>query len=259
MSSIEYISPAGRRIVLAGPGDWTLGIDAENGLSGMVGGATAATVTAVGVPGALPTGVVVSPMTGTLLLNVAAGRGRTADEIVAEVNREFSAVEDGTLIFTRDASTLGPVSCRVRLGGPIALPQVWLEEEATAEVTVPLIAHRGVWACAPSSATGTVAVVNWGDTMLWPTLGWRQACTVTLPSGVQVSLPVPRDGRWRQCSLDPHTSHEVTREDGTVDDDLSRRTRGLLLDEGVPIGKQRDYRVSGGRLSWQIEVLNPWR
>lgn len=255
-----YVSPSGRVIDLVAPGDWVRAL-AYGGVVGMVGTKTATTSQAVSVPGQTPTSFQTKEMKGQLTFLVMDSPGRASvDELVSEINREFSPDVYGTLILDRPGS-VGRLSTPVRLDGPIDFPSSFLGAgDPDVEVKVPLVSDEGLWSQSSTSVTGTVTVTNIGDEFLWPSVQWTANSTLELPSTAVVSLPVPGDGQPRVMSLDPYTSHEVARLDGTVDAELSMLMAPMLLAEGVPQHQSRTYRTTGGAVvQWACQFLNPWR
>lgn len=258
MAQMWYVSPNGTHIDLVKPGDWSRRI-AYAGITGMIGKKSASTSVVVNRPGQSVHGFRTMEMTGVLTLNVHSGVEGSADELYSELVREFDAELPGMLFVRRES--LGVLVTRVRLNGEIAWPDSWLDAgDNDLQVAVPLISDDGVWETMPLSGTGDVTVANGGDEFLYPTVAWSNNVTVTLPSGVDVPLPEPVDGEIRRLSLDPYTSHEVLRQDNTVDEELSEITAQLLLGEGVPRHQSRQYAISnGGTIEWSLKYLNPGR
>lgn len=258
MGQMWYVSPNGVQIDLVKPGDWSRRI-AYAGIDGLVGKKTASVSTAVDVPGQRVTGFRTVEMSGSLNLQIVSGVEGSVEDLHAELVREFDAELPGTLFVEREST--GVMSTRVRLNGEIAWPDSWLGDgDNDLTVTVPLVSDDGVWETATLGQAGTIDVVNAGDAFIYPWLVWSNNVTVTLPSGVVVPLPAPADGALRRLSLDPYTSHEVLRQDGTVDEELSAVTAGLLLGEGVPRRETRRYVTSGGaRIEYALKFLNPGR
>ena len=258
MEQMWYVSPNGVQIDLVKPGDWSRRV-AYAGVSGLVGKKTASVSTAVDMPGQRVTGFRTTEMTGVLTLHIAEGEEGSVDDLYSELVREFDAELSGTLFIQRDS--VGTMSTPVRLNGEIPWPDSWLGTgDETLSVDIPLISDAGVWESMVVSQSGVVTVTNPGDVFVYPSVTWSNNVTVTVPSGVAVPLPAPADGALRRLSLDPYSSHEVLRQDGTVDEELSAVTAGLLLGEGVPRRETRRYVTSGGaRIEYALMYLNPWR
>lgn len=256
MSEMVYISPNGVVIDLVKPGDWSRRI-AYAGVSGLVGAKSSSALTAVNVPGQVPVGFRTTEMKGTLMLQVVGSATESVDALVSEVNREFVSDEYGTLILARDSAPR--LSARIRLDGAIDFPKSFLDSgDVDAEVGVPVICDDGCWETDVLTGSNSVTVTNPGDVFIWPSVVWKGAGSVALPSGAVATLPTAPD--WRRLSLDPYTSHEATSLDGTVDDGLSDLTAQLLLGEGVPQKQSRTYLTEGQvRLEWNTKYLNPWR
>lgn len=256
MSEMVYVSPNGVVIDLVKPGDWSRRI-AYAGVSGLVGAKTSSPLTAVNVPGQVPVGFRTTEMKGTLMLQVVGGPSESVDALVSEVNREFVSDAYGTLVLSRESAPR--LNARVRLDGAIDFPKSFLDSgDCDAEVGVPVICDDGYWATDVLSGADSVTVTNPGDVLIWPSIVWKGAGSVALPSGAVVTLPNAPD--WRRLSLDPYTSHEVTDMSGTVDEPISDATAQLSLGEGVPQRQSRTYLTEGQvRLEWKIGYLNPWR
>lgn len=260
MSKMTYVSPSGKVIDLVAPGDWVRAL-AYGGVSGLVGTKTASTAQAVSVPGQVALSHQTNPMKGELTLLVVDSPAAEIDWLVAELNREFSPDAYGTLVLDRPQS-VGRLSARVRLDGPIAFPKSFLGAgDADDEVRIPLVSDEGLWSLDPVSATGVVTVTNVGDDFVWPVVTWSAESEIVIPSGTTVGLPAAGDGGPRRVSLNPFTSHEVTVvSTGEVDEALTEHLSLEPLGEGVPRGKTRTYHLEGdAALSYSLQFLNPWR
>lgn len=255
---IYWTGPTGRVLDLLAPGDWIHSI-AWAGLTGMVGQVSTTALTAVGVPGHTPVDHPIQPMLGELLLHVVPDGVRSVEEITAEIRGEFSQTTPGLFQMVRDHAA-SSLSVAARANGPIPPPVEILDDADYAELKIPIIGDAGLWKHSPLSAAGTVEVTNAGDAFCWPVLEWWGPATVVLPSGLAVPLPWMTGDGHRRVSTDPWTSHEITRVDGTVDEQLSAGSGRWPLAEGVPVGQRRTYTVTGdARLIWQLAVLEPWR
>lgn len=255
---ISWMGSTGRVLDLLAPGDWIHSI-AWAGLSGMVGQVATTALTAVGVPGHTPVAHPVQPMLGELTLHVVPDSQRSLDQIAAQVRREFSQTVPGLLVMERDHAA-SDLSVPARAGGPIAPPPETLDDADYVEMKIPLVGDQGLWRHSPLADTGQVTVTNAGDDFCWPVVEWWGPASIELPSGLTVALPwTAGDGRLR-VSMDPFTSHEVVHEDGTVHEQLTAGSGRWPLAEGIPVGQQRAYTLSGdARLIWQLAVLDPWR
>lgn len=252
---IWYITPDSRQIDLLKDGDWFRSI-AYGGITGLVGSVTATTVSAVGVPGETITNNQIPKMTGELTLHIAAGRNfPPVADAVAEVRKGFNPKRAGVLVL--DMENGNPVvSTEVRRNGVIAPPAEVLDGASYTEVKVPVVSHLGGWLEDMHVSQGNVTVTNNGDGFIYPKIKVNSAGSITLPSGQSYNITAPAGS---MISLDPYTSHEVIRPDGSVDDAASALTEVMNLGEGIPEGESRNYVTTGGiHLAWQSLILDPW-
>lgn len=252
---ITFIPATGERLVLLQPGGSDTDIS-YGGISGMVGEFDVSTKNAVGMPGQVVTTRNLKPMKGTLEILGDTRGGRTIEEIESQIRQAFTQDEEGVLVLERDSRPR--LRCRARADGAIPPPREVLEDAQDTELKVSLIADIGAWYRDRVSQSGTVTITNTGDIFLWPTIAWESAGTLTLPSGLVYSLPAVSG--LHRLSLDPFTSHEVLRPDGTVNEAATALTEVMWLGEGVPKGQTRTYKTTGGvRVEHALIIRDPWK
>ncbi|WP_306592881.1 hypothetical protein [Corynebacterium striatum] len=250
---IRYVSPDGCAWELTGR-EWVAGIK-SGGIDGLVGDGDDVVVTRVGDVGQTLDYFQPKPMTGSLMLYLRGGEGKTVGEVWGELRQGFSRTRHGVLSVETQSQVLRAL---VRLSGPIPAPKDDPSSESVMkDVQIPLVADTCGWWTDLQYASNDVTVTNWGDLTVWPQIAWDgPGGEVILPSGAKFTLPAV-SGK-RTLSLDHGQAGLITDEHGAVDYALRKSMRGVLP-EGVPAGETRQYKVpSGARLEWRIGVLSPW-
>lgn len=252
---MRYVTPDGHEITLIKAGSHPQAI-AYGGITGFVGNPAASSATAVGVPGETLTNWNIPKMTGELTLNIDYGpEFPPVEKIASLIRRGFHPTREGTL-FLDPEDGRPEYSTPVCRNGIIAPPVEVLSEASYAEMKIPLQSRIGGWLEHSSLQTGTVTVTNHGDAFLWPEIYIHGPSSIKLPSGITYTLPnLP----GATLSLDPYTSHEVTLDDGTLDDAASALTSKMFLGEGIPELSSRTYTLTGdATLISRTFVLDPW-
>lgn len=147
----------------------------------------------------------------------------------------------------------------LRLAEPIPdLPSVdpaGYEEFTQAVVSDP---HHPYWRRTHVYDQRTFTVTNAGDHETWPRVRWKQGGTVTLPSGVALTLPTV--GEWRTIFLDPFESLCVLDDKNRLDRALWRQLRHKVYPEPIPVGEVRTFGIpAGAQLIVDERVDDPWR
>lgn len=238
---LDWISPDGRSWRVIGDRHAPVIVEAET-VEGLVGQATDSPVTPVGVPGQRvdPRDQIIGPIEGSVTAVVL-----DVDSWPA-FRASFSTTRQGTLrlITPRRVWRLP-----ARLSAP--LPSPGTRPRRGARIQVGLVADGGLWLTS-AAATGPVPVTAWGDAPVWPAVRWREAGSVTLPSGARVDLPALGGGVW-------------TLPLGRASGGLARGPGGeewrldVTVAEAVPVGETRTFVASDGVLvQWDVGVMDPW-
>lgn len=217
-----------------------------------------ATVAAPGVPGQLVDSQNVQPMSGSLTVMVTRTDRETIPDLVAAFRAGWSTAPHGAGTLSVRSPRLGRLSARVRLSEPLPAPGRNTTSRALHQMTVPIVADRGLWTTSGLSGVGLVEVSNVGDTTIYPHVSWVGAGgDVVLPSGALIELPPA--SQERIVYLDPSQSGAVTDRDGQIDQALWRQMRAGVLPEGIPPASTRVVTVPDGAvLHWAQEVADPW-
>lgn len=231
----------------------------DEGIEGLVGVVEDQAVAAVGVPGQVLDSQLVEAMTGSLTVLVTRTQSESVDDLIAAFRAGWSTAPHGAGTLSIFSPRLGRLSARVRSSESIPALGRNSSAKAVHQMTVPVVADRGLWATAGLSDVGEVEVPNMGDAPIYPTIWWDGAGgDVVLPSGAVITLP-PVDGE-RIVYLDPSQSGAVTFPDGQLDRALWRQIRATVLPEGVPTAQTRVFTLpAGASLHWIQEVADPWR
>lgn len=249
---VSLISPSGDAADLTAA-DSVMRLD-DGGIQGLVGVVQQKTVTGVGLPGQLSTGLNVEPMVGSLAMIV---KDYT---VLSRLRGMMSTRFDSTLAV--ESPKFGRFAALVRLAAPIAAPAADPVGDEWIPVTLDLIANDGLWWSATIvSPTGekNVTVTNSGDVPAHPKIRWGGAGgEVTLPSGATFTLP--QVTAPRSISFDPLEMLAVRDDKGELDRETWLKLRGKALPESVPAGESRKFMIpSGASISWHVGVFDPWR
>lgn len=251
---VAYISPGGREWRLT-DSEWVAGIK-SGGVDGLVGDVQDVVQSPVGSDSQVLEYQSPRPMDGSLTLHIRGDEDRSADDVWADLRKDFSRSKRGVL---RISSPAGTVSCHVRLSSPLGAPtQDPAFDEVVLDVQVSLVADRaGWWFPAMSSAqSGVVTVTNSGDLTIFPTIRWRTAGQFIVPSGAKFTLPAVATDRIAYLS---HGGVGRVEDTNGVADKATRSLLATLPSEGVPAGETRTYTIPANSvLSWQVGVLDPW-
>ena len=222
----------------------------RDGLSGLVGSVEVVAHQVPGRPGRVVRGApgVVGPVEGSLQLVFTSLRARR------EFLAGWSLSREGRLWLQAGGREFF-LPCR--LGGPVSSPQVRPREVSRVELRV--VGDGGVWWCRVPPASGVVTVTNWGEVFTYPKVEWGSTqVVVTVPSGGRFQLPAAPSGDRLSLSLAPEGSLTVVNQQGVVNRQATEVARRAGLCEGVPPGGTARFEVSGGTLSYDVGVLDPW-
>lgn len=254
---VEWLDRAGRPWWLNRPA--RLGgvrlLDEGLELSGRVEDAT---VAAPGVPGHQVDSQIVEAMTGSLSVMITRTAGETIPELLSAFRAGWSTAPRAAGTLSVLSPRLGRLSARVRLAEALPAPGRNSTSRGLQQLTVPIVADRGLWTTPGLWGTGQTEVSNMGDTTIYPHVSWLGAGgDVVLPSGAVIELPPT--GQERIVYLDPSQSGAVTDVQGQIDPVLWRQMRAGVLPEGIPPAEQRTVTVPHGAvLHWIQEVADPW-
>lgn len=249
---IRYVSPDGCAWELTGR-EWVAGIK-SGGIDGLVGDGDDVVVTRVGDVGQTLDYFQPKPMTGSLMLYLRGGEGKTVGEVWGELRQGFSRTRHGVLSVETQSQVLRAL---VRLSGPIPAPKDDPSSESVMkDVQIPLVADTCGWWTDLQYASNDVTVTNWGDLTVWPQIAWDgPGGEVILPSGATFTLPAVDE--LHRLPLARSNSGRIFNAADEYDRDMSRKVGAV--GEMVPRGKERVYTIpDGARLEWEIGVFDPF-
>lgn len=251
--AVRYKAPDGRTWHFTG--QWLAGIK-SGGIDDLIGDGDDVTHALVGAAGQTLDSIQPKPMTGTLTLHVRGDDNRTADDVWADLRRDFHRHTTGKLTI---ATPTGDLTAAVRLSGPIPPPtDDPTETELVRDVKIPLIADRCGWWKPTQTGTVTVTIKNTGDLTIRPRVRWNgNGGIITMFSGAKFTLPSVTSERI--LYLDRERAGTVETSAGMADYATRDKLLGVLP-EGVPAGKTRTMTVpAGATVEWEEGVFDPWQ